>query len=309
MPKKLLIILLAVALGCGALSLYFNHRASVNDRELEIADRYSQKINQAEVLLGEKKYDDALQIYNEILGDAESSQKGIDDETLLKIKFNQAAVRYRKAEELFTEYARALNDPQATFIPDIKEALELYEKPVEILNKLQETDGIDNLDWSWRIYNDKATSLTYQIFIYLFLKSQLEEKGSEEDKEKAKEYDTTAKALYEQALKNYQTACDLAQDAGDKIIVIQNIEFLTRESTQNAFQQQEGQGQGDKQQRGQQQQNQAGQKGKEQRGLAFLAKGKEQRGEGQKMKVLPLPLGDKKGKKGAGKAKATKGKK
>lgn len=307
MSKKLLIILLAVALGCGALSFYFNHRAGVNDRELKIADRYFQRINQAEVFFTEKKYDDALQIYDEILENAESHQRGIDNETLFKIEFNQAVVWHRKAEELFTEYARALNDPQTTFIPDIKEALGLYEKPVEVLTKLQETDGVDNLGWSWRIYNDKATSLTYQIFIYLFLKNQLEESGSKEHKEQAQEYDKTARTLYEQALKNYQTARDLAREDSDKIIVIQNIEFLTRESTQNAFQQQGGEGESSKS-GDQSQQSQTGEQGKEQRGLAFLAKGKDQQGQGQKMKVLPLPLGEK-GKKGAGKAKAVKGKK
>lgn len=287
MSKKLLIGLLIFAVICIGLGFVLDSLATKESREMKLLDKYFQKIERAEKLFGEGDYDAALEEYAQALKYAESNEE--------IIKFNQAVICHRKAKVLYNEYARALNDPRATSAPDITEALELYKKPVEILNQLQQIENVKKFDWSCYIWDNKANSLVYQIYIYLYLKSQLEEKGTtQEDKEKAQEYWETAKALYAQALKDYYTAHDLARNLEDRMLVKQNIEFLTQESSQQAFEQGSDQGEGEPQ---------------EQRGLGFLAEGKETGEKGEKINVLPLPLEKKDKGKGAGKAEIKKGKK
>lgn len=283
--KKYLILCLVLAVIFAGAGFYFDQRDKrENAKARELDKEFFQRIEQEE-------YDHALAYIN--------SNKGlVDKETIAKIEFIRATILYREAEAVYVEYAQAINDPRVTNLPDITEALELYKKPLEILNKLQQDKNAKNWDWGWRIYNDKVDSLVYQIYIYLYLISQLKEEDTRENKEKIEKYNKLVREdLYVQALETAKTAVELVKgkDRKGEIIAIQNLEFLTREPTQQAFQQEQGKGK-----QGQEQ---------GQRGLGHLAKQRGQQGQGQKVKILPLPLQKGKKGKGAGAAKVKKGKK
>jgi hypothetical protein len=234
--KKMIVAMLCIAVCCGIAGLVLRlHAEAAEERHKEYAaaiGEFKKSVEMYRAGLCCEEADKLVQSLDKMMA-AHKGQK--EWEKLVPYKrLAEGLVAYGKADKMLARYSKIQLAPSKEKLPASTDLLDQYSQFEKAFREIAGNPAFSDPDIAWRMENDIATSIVWQMAVKISLQD-----AKPED---AKPLYDAAKAEYEKAMKSAEKAGAQKEGIADpRRFVSQNLDFMTRLQESQQEQQQQPQ--------------------------------------------------------------------